>query len=165
MKTSRISAALTVTLAMFAADHAFAADVPTATGGTGSGDTIVLNTYSKVWVVGDNKGPDKPLAQNTGAGLMDAAFAWDDVGDFASLATLLPGDGAVRVLGDPADVTAVDAAGVVVAGGGRRVAVVGLDDVVVVDTPDALLVTTRERAQVVKAVVDLLKAEGRTDLT
>jgi mannose-1-phosphate guanylyltransferase len=45
------------------------------------------------------------------------------------------------------------------------VAVVGLEDVVVVDTPDALLVTTRGRAQEVKALVDRLRASGRTDLT
>ena len=38
-------------------------------------------------------------------------------------------------------------------------------EVRVVDTPDALLVMSRERAQDVKAVVDALKAEGRTDLT
>ena len=67
----------------------------------------------------------------------------------------------LRVLGDAQDVTAVDASGVVVAASGRRVAVVGLDDVVVVDTPDAVLVTTRARAQDVKRVVDALKAEGR----
>ena len=46
------------------------------------------------------------------------------------------------------------ATGLVVPGSGRVVAVVGLDDVVVVDTPDALLVTTRARAQEVKQVVD-----------
>jgi MYXO-CTERM domain-containing protein len=79
MKTSRISAALVVTLAMFAADAAFAADVPTATGGTGSGDTVVLNTYSKVWVSGDARGPQDKIGKNTGAGTMDAAFNWDDV--------------------------------------------------------------------------------------
>jgi mannose-1-phosphate guanylyltransferase len=45
------------------------------------------------------------------------------------------------------------------------VAVVGLDDVVVIDTPDALLVVARGRAQDVKAVVDRLKASGRDDLT
>ena len=45
------------------------------------------------------------------------------------------------------------------------VAVVGLDDVVVVDTPDAVLVTTRARAQQVKQVVDALKERGRSDLT
>jgi mannose-1-phosphate guanylyltransferase len=66
----------------------------------------------------------------------------------------------VRVLGDAALVRAVDATGVVVPGSGRTIAVVGLEDVVVVDTGDAVLVTTRARAQDVKAVVDALKAEG-----
>ena len=110
----------------------------------------------------------EPAADAGHVVVVPAGFAWDDVGDFASLSTLLPpGDGGtdIRVLGDPADVTAVDATGLLVAAGGRRVAVVGLDDVVVVDTPDALLVTTRARAQDVKRVVDALKAEGRADLT
>ncbi|PKW27303.1 mannose-1-phosphate guanylyltransferase [Phycicoccus duodecadis] len=98
--------------------------------------------------------------------VVPAPFGWDDVGDFASLSTLLPAaEGPMTVVGDPADVTAVDAEGLVVAAGGRRVAVVGLDDVVVVDTPDAVLVTTRARAQDVKQVVDALKASGRSDLT
>ena len=73
MKTSRVCAALVATLAMFAADHAFA-DTPGATGGT----TVVLNTYSKVWVTGDDKGPNR-LGKITGAGTMYAAFAWDSV--------------------------------------------------------------------------------------
>ena len=52
------------------------------------------------------------------------------------------------------------------AGSGRVVAVVGLDDVVVVDTPDAVLVTTRARAQDVKRVVAALQEDGprRPDL-
>ena len=41
----------------------------------------------------------------------------------------------------------------------------GLEDVVVVDTPDAVLVTTRARAQEVKALVDELKSSGRAGLT
>ena len=110
----------------------------------------------------------EPAADAGRVVVVPAPFSWDDVGDFASLAALLPetvaGSG-VRLLGDAGDVTVLDATGVVVASGGRRVAVVGLDDVVVVDTPDALLVTTRARAQDVKAVVDALKAEGRADLT
>ena len=110
----------------------------------------------------------EPAADAGRVVVVPAPFEWDDVGDFASLASLLPATGAegdLRVLGDPADVTVIDGGGVVVPAGGRRVAVVGLDDVVVVDTPDALLVTTRARAQDVKAVVDALKAEGRADLT
>jgi mannose-1-phosphate guanylyltransferase len=95
-------------------------------------------------------------------------FTWDDVGDFASLGSLLPDVAAVpglKILGEVDLVLAKDATGVVVPGSGRTVAVLGLDDIVVVDTPDAILVTTRERAQDVKALVDLLKATGRTDLT
>ena len=45
------------------------------------------------------------------------------------------------------------------------VAVVGLDDIVVVDTPDALLVTTRAHAQQVKQVVTGLQQDDRADLT
>jgi len=127
----------------------------------------------------------EPAADAGRVVVVPAPFEWDDVGDFASLATLLPtsvgeahhagGDGnasgvetgirELRVLGDPADVTVIDGGGVVVPGAGRRIAIVGLDDVVVVDTPDALLVTTRARAQDVKLVVEALKAEGRADLT
>jgi mannose-1-phosphate guanylyltransferase len=68
------------------------------------------------------------------------------------------------VLGDPASVEAVDSSGLVTSTSGRTVAVVGVDDVVVVDTPDAVLVTTRGRAQEVKAMVDRLKDGGRAEL-
>lgn len=47
---------------------------------------------------------------------------------------------------------------------GRRVVLLGAAGLVVVDTPDALLVTTPGRAQAVKGVVDRLGAEGRTEL-
>ena len=111
----------------------------------------------------------EPAAADGLVAVVPASFSWDDVGDFASLGALVgagstPADG-VTVIGDPADVVSVDASGVVAARGGRMVAVVGLDDVVVIDTPDALLVVARDRAQDVKAVVDRLKASGRDDLT
>ncbi len=95
-----------------------------------------------------------------------ASFGWDDIGDFDSLATILESAGTdVTVLGDAGLVQAVDSTGLVVPGSGKTIAVVGLDDVVVIDTPDALLVTTRARAQQVKDVVATLKQQGRDDLT
>ncbi|QGN56599.1 mannose-1-phosphate guanylyltransferase [Nostocoides sp. HKS02] len=109
----------------------------------------------------------EPSAAAGRVAVVPGTFGWDDVGDFASLGTLLQdADGmpGVRVLGDASVLRVVDSTGVVVPSGGRVVAVVGLQDVVVVDTPDALLVTTRERAQDVKAVVDALRAAGRADL-
>jgi len=94
-----------------------------------------------------------------------SAFRWDDVGDFDSLAALIGAAEQPTVLGDAELVRAIDTTGLVVPGAGRLVAVIGLDDVVVVDTPEALLVTTRARAQDVKQVVAELKESGQADLT
>ncbi|MBM6402881.1 mannose-1-phosphate guanylyltransferase [Phycicoccus sp. CSK15P-2] len=106
----------------------------------------------------------EPAAADGRVVVVPAPFTWDDIGDFASLGSLLPVEEGVAVLGDRDLVHAADTRGLVVPAGGRRVAVVGMDDVVVVDTPDALLVTTRARAQEVKGVVEALRAEGRTHL-
>lgn len=106
----------------------------------------------------------EPVAATGGLAVVPGDFGWDDIGDFAALRDLLPG-GEVRLLGDAADVLALDAAGsLVVPGTGRTVVVLGVPDAVVVDTPDALLVTTRAHAQRLKAVVDALRDAGRTDL-
>lgn len=93
-------------------------------------------------------------------------FAWDDVGDFSSLAKLLSGgrSGDLAILGEGARVLADSSSGVVVSQSKRLISLIGVHDIVVVDTPDALLVTTREHAQRVKSVVDAIKLAGRDDL-
>lgn len=105
----------------------------------------------------------EPAAAAGRVAVVPATFGWEDIGDFAALADLLPGD-ATKVLGDAARVLAIDSSGLVVPGGGRTVAVLGLEDVVVVDTGDAVLVTTRAHAQEVKSVVESLRESGRSDL-
>src|SRR5262249_33694132 len=80
-------------------------------------------------------------------------FGWSDVGSWAALAAI-DGAGTTRPL------VPIDADRTVVFGDRRLVAVVGIDDVIVVDTPDALLVCHRERAQDVRRVVDELKRRG-----
>jgi mannose-1-phosphate guanylyltransferase len=108
----------------------------------------------------------EPAADAGRVAVVPAAIGWEDIGDFDSLSHLLEADlGHLTVLGDGACVRGVDSSGLVVAGSGRVISVVGLDDIVVVDTPDALLVTSRDRAQDVKQVVSRLRQEGRSDLT
>ena len=111
----------------------------------------------------------EPAASAGRVVVVPASFGWDDVGDFDSLAALLADADAdahaPRVLGDASLVRSVDSTGLVVPRSGRVVAVVGLDDIVVVDTPDALLVTTRAHAQQVKQVVTGLQQDDRADLT
>jgi mannose-1-phosphate guanylyltransferase len=110
----------------------------------------------------------EPAAAAGRVAVVPGDFGWDDVGDFAALHGLVDASGdtpekAVRVLGD-GEVLVQDSTGLVIPNSGRVVAVLGLDDVVVVDTPDALLVTTRDRAQDVKLVVEQLKARGRAEV-
>ncbi|MGN6721592.1 MAG: mannose-1-phosphate guanylyltransferase, partial [Marmoricola sp.] len=93
----------------------------------------------------------EPAAARGRVAVVPGAFGWDDIGDFASLASILGAD-TLQVLGDDDLVTAIDASGLV-ATAGRQICVLGLEDVVVVDTGDALLVASREQAQRVKDVV------------
>ena len=110
----------------------------------------------------------EPAAALGRVAVVPATFGWDDVGDFDSLAGLVASvaeEGAgTSVIGEAGDVVSLDSTGLVVTRSGRLVAVVGVEDLVVVDTPDALLVVPRGRAQEVKAVVDRLTQLGRDDL-
>jgi mannose-1-phosphate guanylyltransferase len=67
------------------------------------------------------------------------------------------------VLGN-AKVLADSSSGILVSESDRLIALIGLEDVIVVDTPDALLVTTKAHAQKVKSLVDALKATGHSDV-
>ncbi|WGD37037.1 mannose-1-phosphate guanylyltransferase [Lysinibacter sp. HNR] len=93
-----------------------------------------------------------------------AHFEWDDVGDFANVAKLLsrgrPND--LAVLGKNARILSDASNGIVVAESGRLISLIGMENIVVVDTPDVLLVTTKENAQKVKSVVDLVKRSGES---
>ncbi|MCL2091988.1 MAG: sugar phosphate nucleotidyltransferase [Micrococcales bacterium] len=115
----------------------------------------------------------EPVAATGGVAVVPGGFDWDDIGDFESLATLLgagdpdgPGGEPPRsaTLGDDALVLRLDAPDAFVVTGDRAVTVVGLDEAVVVDTPDALLVTTRAHAQQVKNAVDAWRERGATRL-
>jgi len=93
-------------------------------------------------------------------------FDWDDVGDFASIAKLHSSGhkSDLAILGEDARVLADASSGIVITDTGRTIALVGVKDIVVVDTGDALLVTTTANAQKVKSVVDALRLAGRDDV-
>jgi len=131
-----------------------------------AGDADLEETWPGLARIALDHAVAEPAAEAGRVAVVPGGFGWDDVGDFASLAGLLPARaGGPKVLGDPSLVRALDASGLVVPASGRTIAVIGLDDVVVVDTGDALLVTTRDRAQDVRRVVAELRAGHRSDLT
>jgi mannose-1-phosphate guanylyltransferase len=97
--------------------------------------------------------------------VVPAYFTWHDVGDFAAIAELQSQGrrGNLAVLGN-AKVLADSSSGILVSDTDRLIALIGVEDIIVVDTPDALLVTTKEHAQRVKSLVDALKATGHSDV-
>ncbi|TEB37463.1 mannose-1-phosphate guanylyltransferase [Coprinellus micaceus] len=108
----------------------------------------------------------EPAASEGRVAVVPATFGWDDVGDFSSLAELLPAEAnQPRILGDASlVVTEQVAGGIVVPGSGRLITCLGVDDLVIVDMPDTLLVTTRARSQEVKRLVKKCRDAGHKNL-
>lgn len=97
-------------------------------------------------------------------------FCWNDLGCWSALhehvADCGPEDLAVKNVFDKTDQACVniDSRGNYVYAPGKAVALVGVSDLVVVETEDALLITTRERSQEVGKVVAELKQAGHENL-
>ena len=109
----------------------------------------------------------EPAAAAGRVAVVPAALGWDDVGDFAALTQLVAasdGPPGITAIGPADDILSIDSTATV-ATAGRVVALIGVEDLVVVDTQDALLITRPDRAQDVKRIVEELTARGRTDLT
>ena len=89
--------------------------------------------------------------------VIPASFDWNDIGSWKAISDLDPGDDSGNRTVGPA--VLVDTRNCYVQSKGRLVAAVGVDDLVIVDTGDAVLVSTRSKAQAVKQVVDELRSQ------
>ncbi len=128
---------------------------------TRTGTDVSLDQTAFASVVGDSI--DYAVMEKTlNAAVVPVDPKWSDVGSWASLWDITDKDEDGNVL--TGDTMVVDVRQSYVRGSGRLIAVVGMDDVVIVDTPDALLVTSRDRAQDVKQIVDRLVAEHRPEI-
>jgi len=96
------------------------------------------------------------------SGVAAADFGWNDVGSWNAVYELLPRDPCGNVTG--ADAVCLDARNNFVDAGGKVVALLGVHDLIVVDTHDALLVAAREQAQRVGEVLKTLEQRNRHDL-
>jgi len=128
--------------------------------GTEPVDAVLKREYSAAPAISIDYGVMEK-ADNVVA--MPVDFAWNDVGSWEFMRDAHPADERGNVV--IGDHVLVDASNDTIVGGSRLVAVVGLDDVVVVETQDAVLVCRRDRVQDVKRVVEELKRRGRGDLT
>ena len=84
---------------------------------------------------------------------------WSDIGAWDALWKVLPKDGEGNVL--QGDVLMQDCRNTLAMSAGRLVACIGVEDLIVVETPDAILVSHKDKTQDVKKIVDRLKQDGR----
>ncbi len=101
-------------------------------------------------------------------------FGWNDVGSWDAWAEQFPADKHENVFSG--DVVAIDSESCIVRSGGlgasetaqkssgRVIALLGVKDLVVIDSGDALLICPKSRVQEVKKVVDVFRARGRPEL-
>jgi len=104
--------------------------------------------------------PAASLGEVTGLAADD--IGWNDVGSWNAVYELLDRDAKGNAL--RSDALLEESSGNYVDAKGKLVALLGVRDLVVVDTPDALLIADRARAQDVGALVKLLEKSGRDDL-
>jgi len=95
------------------------------------------------------------------AAVVPASIGWSDVGSYTALWQVEPKDASGNAV--RGEVVLQDARGNYVHSEKQLVALLGVDELVVVVTADAILVASKERSQDVKAVVEELKAQGRAE--
>ena len=94
--------------------------------------------------------------------VLPSSFGWDDVGSWLAVGRINPGNEMGNVI--RGDVVTISSERCIVEGGEKLIAMVGLEDTIIVDTKDALLVCAKENAGEIRKVIETLKAVNRTEL-
>ena len=94
--------------------------------------------------------------------VIKAEFKWSDVGSWNSVFDLSPKNKDGNVI--RGDATSIDGKNNFIESNGRFTAVVGVNDLVVINSEDATLVVPREKVEDVKLLVDFLSSKNRDDL-
>ncbi len=117
--------------------------------------TLDADTFSRV----PDISIDYAVMEKAGrVAVVPVAFDWSDIGSWSALADIVAADNnGNRILGEA---LLVDAGNCYINSPDRIVAGIGINDLLIVDTPDALLVAHRDHAQEVRQIVGQLKRQG-----
>ncbi|MBI3471932.1 MAG: mannose-1-phosphate guanylyltransferase [Candidatus Solibacter usitatus] len=128
------------------------------------GDKRFSSRLKRVFPLCENISVDYAVMERAGnvAGLACDEIGWNDVGSWDAVRALLPADADGNVTRSEALLAA--SRGNYVDAGDKLVALLGVENLIVVDTPDALLIADRARAQEVGGLVKALEKKQRWDL-
>jgi mannose-1-phosphate guanylyltransferase len=117
----------------------------------------------RVWAQVESKTIDYGIMEHAhNVAVISVSIRWNDIGSWATLMELLESD-------DQGNVTmgehvTLDTRNTLIYSPKKLVATVGLENLIVVETPDALLICSQDRCQDVRRVVEILRARERHDL-
>jgi len=94
--------------------------------------------------------------------VIPADFGWSDIGSWDTLGAIFPPDDDGNII--KADFIGIDTKNCIIYGDGKVIATIGLNNMIVVNTEDALLICPKERAQDVKEIVERIKEQKRIEL-
>ncbi len=121
-------------------------------------DFIRLDKDSFVQIKGDSI--DYAVMEKTSKGrIVKLNAGWDDVGSWSALYDISKKDGNMNVI-KGSDVITLDTTSSYIRGGKRTIATIGLDNLVIVDSDDALLIAAKGKIQDVKKVAEIIKGSG-----
>ncbi len=129
---------------------------------TGKRDTDFCRVGKAAFLDSPSNSIDYAVMERTDrAAVVPMSADWSDVGAWSAIWDILPHDECGNVT--TGDVLTHEVQNSLIVAQNRCVAAIGVDNMVVVETPDAILVTTRDRAQDVKAIVGQLKDADRDE--
>jgi len=121
------------------------------------------STLEQVWPKIKKQTIDYGIMENAQrVAVLPVDIQWADIGNWNSLKRLFPQDEQGNT--QKGDTLLLDCKNTLVLADKRLIAAIGLEDLVIVDTPDALFVCPKDRVQEVREVVERLKTAGRQDL-
>ncbi|MCP5149653.1 MAG: mannose-1-phosphate guanylyltransferase/mannose-6-phosphate isomerase [Chromatiales bacterium] len=127
---------------------------------TSTGDFVLPEP--EAFLASPSESIDCGVMEHTDLGVMvPLAAGWSDVGTWAALYDVAPKDVAANAVSG--DVLTLDCEGSYLRSHDRLLAAVGVKDLIVVESTDAVLVARRDRSQDVKALVDRLSRDGRPE--
>ena len=130
--------------------------------GTAEEKAVIEAVYPNIRKISVDYAIMEPSAAAGDVLVVAGEFGWNDVGSWDMMGVLHDADEKGNIgLGDT---LAIDTTGTLLYSSSKLVAAVGVQDLVIVETPDAIMVCHKDKAQDVKAIVDALKEADRTEL-
>lgn len=130
--------------------------------GTPEEKSVIDTVYPGIRKISVDYAIMEPSAPKEDVLVIPAEFGWNDVGSLDMIDILHEPDAEGNVL--IGDTLAVDTTNTILYSNNRIVAAVGVDNLVIVEMPDAVVVCRKDESQNVKKIVDALKDAGRTEL-